>query len=64
MIKLLYPLKNTLVLKTDSKKANLFPNYEPSKIYSYDNINTDMPFCTGAYWRYIFILNKREEFSI
>lgn len=64
MIKLVYPPVGIVVLDTDNPRGYLLHHFQFYRLKSYHRLNIGMPFCTGAYWAYVFIANKIEEFSI
>jgi hypothetical protein len=64
MIKLIYPLTQSLVIETDDKRSWRFMYVTPDKIQYYHSNEEDMVFATSVSWRYVLMLDKIQEYII
>jgi hypothetical protein len=61
MIKLIYPLTQSVVIETDDKRSWRFMYVTPDKIQYYHSKEEDMIFVTNASWRYVLVIDKIQE---
>lgn len=64
MIKLIYPQLNTLVMETDDEHDDLLSYSDPEKLDSCNPNGIEMPFYTCLYWKYVFVMDALQEFTI